>query len=149
MTITLKQKKINEQKASLFIEFYKGSYRTEEGKLKHNRELEYLKLYVWLEPKTPTQRQDNKDALAEAENILAIKKAENLTRKFGLANPHKGKVRLLDYFETIKEKRSGYLANYGVWQSTKRYISEFFHPSLTFNELTVELSIRDKITFTN
>jgi len=139
MTITLKQKKISEEKLSLFIEYYKGSFRDENGKLKHNRQLEYLKLYVWSNPKNQTEKLQNKETLSEADGILAIKKAENLTRKFGMVNPHKGKIRFLDYFESLKEKRSGYLSNYGVWASTKRYVEQFFHPSLTFNELSVDI----------
>jgi len=139
MRILLKEKKISNEKASLYIEYYKGYTKNEEGKIKHNRQMETLKLYVWLNPTTAGQKLENKEARRLAEDIYSIRKSEELTGKFGIVNPHKGKVRVIDYFNSLKEKRSGYLSNYGVWVTTKRYIDQYFHKSLTFSELTPEL----------
>lgn len=33
-------------KLSLYIEYYKGSFKDSNGKLKHNREFEYLNFYL-------------------------------------------------------------------------------------------------------
>ncbi len=139
MEVKLRKKKLKSGKISLYLEYYKGSYLDENGKRKHNRQFEYLKIYLHPAPKTSDERADNKEAIDLAEDILSIRKADVLTGRYGFVNKEKGKITLYDYFESLKEKRSSYLSSYGTWISTKRYIEEFFHPSLTLNEITPEI----------
>jgi len=139
MKVTLKQKKLASGKMSLYIEYYKGSYKDENGKEKHNREFEYLNQYLIADPTTKKEKDENQQTLQLAEDILALRKADILTGKYGFINPNKGNYRLYDYFDTLKENRSSYLSNYGTWVSTRRYIEEFFHISITFNEITPEI----------
>ena len=42
MKITLKKKKINNDKLSLYIEYYKGSQLDKDGKRSHFRDFEYF-----------------------------------------------------------------------------------------------------------
>jgi len=53
MKISLKKKKLKTGKHSLFIEYYKGTIIDKNGKTKHNREFEYLKKYLIIDPKIP------------------------------------------------------------------------------------------------
>ncbi|WP_313384476.1 site-specific integrase [Chishuiella sp.] len=141
MKISLKQKKLNSGKISLYIEYYKGSKKDENGKEIHNREFEYLSKqigYLILDPKNASEKKENKEKIELAENIVAIRKTEFLQGKFGIVDRDKSKIKLFDYFETLKENRSSYLSNYATWKSVKRYLDQYFHPSITLAELTVE-----------
>ena len=139
MKISLRKKKLKSGKLSLYIEYYKGSLKDKDGKEKHNRQFDYLNLYLLEDPKTADEKRSNKETLELAENILALKKSDFLTGKFNLVDKQKGKVRLYDYFEIMKEKRSSYISNYGTWVSVKRYLDLFFHPTITLNEITPKL----------
>ncbi|WP_322969768.1 site-specific integrase [Faecalibacter sp. LW9] len=141
MKISLKQKKLNSGKISLYLEYYKGSYKDENGKEIHNREFEYLSKeigYLIIDPIKADEKKKNKQILELAENILAIRKSELLQGKFGIVDRDKSKISLNDYFDTLKEHRSSYLSNYGTWKSVKRYIDQYFHSSTTLSELTVD-----------
>lgn len=76
MNITLKQKNLADGRISLFIEYYKGSSTNAQGRRVHLRNFEYLKLYLNPDPKSAKEKKENKETMALAESILAIKKAE-------------------------------------------------------------------------
>ena len=48
---------------SLFLEYYLGYTKDENGKIKKRRKLETLKLYLSASPKTPVERMQNKQTL--------------------------------------------------------------------------------------
>lgn len=50
--ITLKQKLLADGRVSLYLEFYKGSTTDNNGKRTHLRDFEYLKMYLFGNPKT-------------------------------------------------------------------------------------------------
>jgi len=86
MKITLKEKKLKSGMISLYIEYYKGTSVNAEGKRTHLRDFEYLKLYQHENPKTASEKKNNKENLELAESILAVRKADFVQGKFGLKN---------------------------------------------------------------
>ena len=56
MKITLKQKKLKDGRISLYLEYYKGSSTNVDGKRIHLREFEYLKMYLFSEPKDKVEK---------------------------------------------------------------------------------------------
>ena len=54
--ITLKKKKIANDKYSLYLEYHKGSQLDKDGKRIHIRNFEYLKLYLHQNPKSATKK---------------------------------------------------------------------------------------------
>ena len=85
MKISLKQKKLNSGKISLYLEYYNGSKIDDNGKEIHNREFEYLGKeigYLIKDPIKADEKKNNKEILELAENILAIRKSEFLQGKF-------------------------------------------------------------------
>lgn len=139
MKISLRKKKLKSGKQSLYIEYYKESVKDKDGKVKHNREFEYLGLYLIDNPNTPKEETANIETLELAEKILAHKKTELLTGNFNLNDTKKDGLRLYDYFETMKEQRAISISNHATWNSVKRYIEAFFHPSITLKEITPKL----------
>jgi len=63
MKITLRNKKLKNDKSSLYIEFYKGSQKNKKGILRHDRTFEYLRLYLFEKPKNAEEKRKNKEAL--------------------------------------------------------------------------------------
>lgn len=85
----LRQSELSDGRASLYLEYYIGRTETpvldENGeqvlytegamagkpkfKIKHSRKKENLNLYIWLHPRTPQERLQNRNTLALAEKI--------------------------------------------------------------------------------
>ena len=91
MKITLKKKKLKNDKYSLYLEYYKGSQLDKDGKRIHIRDFEYLKLYLHQIPLTAAEKKENKETELLAEQILSIRKAEFFQGKFDIKNTSKSK----------------------------------------------------------
>ncbi|WP_417886696.1 tyrosine-type recombinase/integrase [Zunongwangia sp.] len=135
MKISLKKRKLKSGKISLSIEYYKGSETTPEGKRRHIRENENLKLFLHGEPKNATERKDNKETLALAKKILAIREAEFYQGRFDLKNTAKSKRRFLDFFNEKAEEKSDSIKNYGTWTATLVHLKRHIKPNTTFDEV--------------
>jgi hypothetical protein len=59
---------------------------------KHLRTQEYLKIYLHQNPKTTKEKNENKENLKLAENILAIRKTDYIQGKFEMKNTTKTKT---------------------------------------------------------
>lgn len=67
-------KLLSDGRASLFLDFYFGftmvySERLDKMVPKKQKRREFLNLYIWQKPRTPQQRQENKDNIAVADTI--------------------------------------------------------------------------------
>ncbi|MDD6584872.1 MAG: site-specific integrase, partial [Bacteroidales bacterium] len=67
-------KVLSDGKESLFLDYYFGytkmeSKRTGKEIVRVDRKREFLKLYLWQAPRTPTERQQNKETLELAKKI--------------------------------------------------------------------------------
>ena len=69
MKISLKRKKINEEKYSLYIQ-YSQPKDTSEGKRIYDRKSEYLKKYIWINPDTVEKENHNIEVLAFSNDLL-------------------------------------------------------------------------------
>lgn len=135
MLITLKQKKLKDGRISLYLEYYKGSNIGVDGKRIHIRDFEYLKMYLLQDPKTPSEKKDNKESLKLAEDILAIRKAEYVQGKFDIKNTAKSKRRFLEYFSEKTEEKINSVNNYGNWTSTLVHLKKVVPRNLLFEEI--------------
>lgn len=118
MKITLKKKKLKNDKLSLYLEYYKGSQLDKEGKRIHIRDFEYLKLYLNQNPKTAAEKKENKEAEITAEKIFSIRKAEFFQGKYDIKNTSKSKRCFLDFFIEKAEEKINSPKNYGNWTAT-------------------------------
>src|SRR5690606_2741498 len=125
MKIKLKKKKLKTGKYSLYIEYYKGFIQDDKGKIEHNREFEYLKEYLIIEPKTAKERQENADVLLRAEQVLSIRKAEYAQGKYGIKDRSKDKLLFLTYYDKIKEERFESKGNYDNWDAAQNHIEDY------------------------
>lgn len=119
----LVQTVLKDGRASLALEYYLG--RTEipvlddEGnhviytdgamagkpkyKIKHNRKRENLNLYIWIHPRSPQERTQNRNTLALAEKIRFEREQEFLEDREGYRLKKDKEVDLLRYFRKHRE----------------------------------------------
>jgi len=136
MKVHLRQRKQTKSGSiSLFLEIYKGTTTTPEGKVKNLRDYEYLNLYLIDKPKTPLDRQSNKDTLQLAKSIKAKRELEIKNGLYGFANEFKQNTNFIDYFTEQTEKSKQSVGNYGIWDSTLKHIVKFAGTKISFKEI--------------
>ena len=102
----LQQSTLSDGRISLYLEYYLGRSQwideeTGKTKVKHDRKKESLNLYLIATPRTPIERQTNKETLELAKEIRAEREQELKADRTGkrLKSSIK-KVNFLDYFQT-------------------------------------------------
>lgn len=138
MKISLKKKKLKTRKYSLFIEYYKGTIIDKNGKTKHDREFEYLKQYLFIEPKNKTEKSENKQTLELAEKILSIRQAEYYQGKYKIQHNSKERYNFLEYYKEKKEERYQSETNYDNWEAAQKHIENFCSSSITFSDIDID-----------
>ncbi len=151
MKITLKEKILNTGKISLYLEYYKGSTVDANGKRQHLRTQEYLKIYLHQNPKTTKEKNENKENLKLAENILAIRKTDYIQGKFEMKSTTKAKRTFLNFFSEMVDDREINFShdNYGNWKSTFVHLKKIVPPNLTFDDIDENFVKKVKDYFDN
>lgn len=96
-------------KESLFLDHYFGytkavSKRTGKEVVRVDRKREYLKLYLWQAPRTPLERQQNKDTLELAKKIRFERGQQMLESVEGYRLKKDRDINFLDYFQSYIDK---------------------------------------------
>ena len=139
MKINLRKKKLTTGKYSLYIDYYKGKITDENGKTKNNREFEYLKEYLYISPKTPSEKKENEETLLRAEQILSIRRAEYAQGKYGIKDRSKDKLLFLTYYDKLKEERYESKGNYDNWDAAQNHLEEYCKKKkVTFEDIDEE-----------
>lgn len=106
MKISLKEK-LNKNSISLYIEYYKGFTKNKAGKIKHNREFEFLGIQLILNPKNQEERKYNKDLREKAELIFKKKQLDSMNDNLGIINTSKYNKNFLEFcFECFEKKEA-------------------------------------------
>ena len=97
-------KVLSDGKESLFLDYYFGytkdvSQKTGKEVVKVDRKREYLKLYLWQAPRTPIERQQNKETLELAKKIRFERGQELLESVEGYRLKKDRDINFLDYFQ--------------------------------------------------
>ena len=130
-----KRKQTQTGNISLYLEIYKGTTTTQEGKVKNQRDYEYLNLYLIDKPKNPIDKHNNKETLHLAESIKAKRELEIKNGLYGFASEFKQNANFIDYFKDQMEKRKQSLGNYGNWSSTLKHLTKFAGKKVSFREI--------------
>ncbi len=137
VSVSLRQKLISKGRNSLYLDFYPPIPHPETGKPTRR---EFLKLYLIEKPKTPFDRQKNKEIFELAQQIQH-KRTTSLNKPEIYSEYEKEKLRykelgeqdFIDYFKSIAEKRTG--SNYSSWISAINYFETFTGGSLKFADV--------------
>lgn len=92
-------------KESIFLDYYLGYrmiYDEKQDKevAKKDRKREYIKLYLWQAPRTPLERQQNKETLELAKKIRFEREQEMKAGKLGYRLEKKENINFLTYFQS-------------------------------------------------
>lgn len=99
----LKEKPLSDGQISLYLEYYLGytkEYDAEKDRetIKANRKKEFLNLYVWQAPRTPLERQQNKETYELARKIRFEREQELKEGKLG----YRLKAKSINFFDFIQ-----------------------------------------------
>jgi integrase len=123
------------KRISLYLDYYKGSRKSAEGKVLPIREYETLGIFLHTKPSTPLQKQENKQNLELAKNIKSKREIEIKNNEFGFLNNDKSNSDFLLYFNKLTEARLSSLGNYGNWDSTLNHLSKYTNNRVLFKEI--------------
>jgi integrase len=109
--------KVKKKMSSLYL-----TYRAPRQKERY----EWLRLYLYENPKTNLEKEHNKETMALAEAIRAKRMLDFQTTGSGFVSNEGGKIGFLDYFHHLAEKKaSGSNGNGGNWKSTYEHLKEY------------------------
>ena len=135
--VTLRQKKISGGRLSLYLDYYPPIPHPETGEPTRRK---FLGIYVQEKPKSPIDKQDNKESLRIAEEICAkeknaLNKSEIYTEfeKERLEQIEKGKQDFVQYFDKLANKRKS--SNHDNWVSAGNYLRQFTGGIVQFKDL--------------
>jgi integrase/recombinase XerD len=140
ITVHLRQRKqSNNGKISLYLEYYKGTTKTSDGKVRAVRDYEYLDLFLIDKPKTSADKEHNKKIYELAHSIKNKRELEIKNGLYGFTADFNVKALFLEYFSTVTENRKQSQGNAGNWKSALKHLTDFinkdYHQGLTFAEI--------------
>ena len=140
ISVHLRQRKqTSKGRVSLYLEFYKGTTTSPEGKVRPVRDYEYLSLYLIDKPKTALEKDQNKQTLNLAKSVKAKRELEIKNGVYGFAPDFKANTQLLEYFKAETEKRGQSDGNFGNWRSTLKhladYVEQHYQLSIPFRQI--------------
>jgi len=161
--VTLREKKINDGKKSLYLDFYppiplKASdyKKNKKGELVTTTRREFLGSYIFEKPKNQLEKNENEQKLRIA-GAIRSKRENNLNKPEIYSEDEKEKLRLrelgeinfVEYFEKLMNKRTG--SNYGNWSSAYNYLKTFTKGNLKFSEIDIIMleEFKDYLLTTN
>lgn len=140
MKIFLRQRKQTKKGTiSLYLEIYKGTTKTPDGKAKPIRDYEYLNLYLIDKPSNPIDKQQNKENLKLAESIKAKRELEKKNGTYGFTNEFKKQTNFIEYFKNLVSKKET-KGNLGNWYSTQIHLENYAGSNVTFKDIDLQFA---------
>lgn len=131
MKIYLRKKVNANGKTSLFLEYYSGYSKDSKGRIKHKRKYQFLDIQIHTEPKNQKQRNENKELLEVANNILKKKQIEGLNSDFEITPDDKLKMNFIEYFQNSIDKRNYKDSTLKAFEITLKHLIDYCNPDTT------------------
>lgn len=140
ISVHLRQRKqTSKGRVSLYLEYYKGTVKSSEGRVRSLRDYEYLNLYLFDKPKNSLEKDQNKQTLNLAKSIKAKRELEIKNGAYGFSPDFKSDTPLLEYFRAEMDKRSKSDGNAGNWRSALKHLTAYvlrgYHPGISFKQI--------------
>ena len=135
--VTLREKPISKNRHSLYLDFYPPIIDPTTGKPTRR---EFLGFYLIDKPKSPIDKDHNKETLAVAESIR--QKRQNILDKPEIYTGYEqeqlrlkeqGEQNFVEYFKKLVDKRKA--SNHDNWVSAYKYLDTFTKGTLRVNDL--------------
>lgn len=130
-------KVLSDGKESLFLDYYFGytkeiNERTGKEVVRVDRKREYLKLYLWQAPRTPIERQQNKETLELAKKIRFERGQDLLESVEGYRLKKDRDINFLDYFQSYIDKYTK--KDYRMIVIALKRFRDFLHDTPEYNK---------------
>ncbi|MCZ4245838.1 site-specific integrase [Pedobacter punctiformis] len=131
-TVKLREKKLNDGRLSLYLDFYPPVYIPETGK---ETRREFLKIYLFEKPTNAIQKEHNHVCKTKAESIRAERSLQFINKSFDFTDRLSSKMDFLAYFEQKVKKRNSSKGNSDNWLGSFKYLKLFTGGRCTFGEV--------------
>ena len=133
-----KRKNSKGDKFNLSIEIYKGYTKNIDGSIKANRTTKKLDYYLFIDPKTPTQKTHNKEVEKLVDILRAEMEKDLINNKYGFKSQNKGKVNFIEYFRKLMNERLSSKGNYGNWDSVLKHLIKYSGENTSLENVDLE-----------
>jgi len=129
--VTLRTKPITKGRSTYYLDHYPPLINPKTGK---SQRREYLKLYVFDNPKTDADRLHNRETKKLLEHIRATRQIDVQNQEFGFLSDEQKNANFIDFYRSFAVKKSG--SNSDNWYMSLRYLISFSSHNLRFSDLT-------------
>lgn len=135
MRITIRERGLQDNRNSLYLDFYPSIYNPQTGK---NTRREFLRLYVYKKPRNEEERHHNKETRLLAQKIRAKRQLQIQEENYGFFKKKNTQKNLLPLLEKAaydyKKKGEG---SPNCWLSVYTHLCNFTNDTLVQNDITV------------
>lgn len=134
INITVRQKKLANNKLSLYLDYYPPITSAKTGK---ETRREFLNLKIYEDPRSPEEKAHNKEIIDLAEIIRSKRIVQFRDKEFGFKENVNISVNLITFYETIVDEKLNNTSksNYSAWKSSLKYLKEFIGSKLKTHQL--------------
>lgn len=136
--VELRQRKRLNGKSVLYLDYYPA---IPHPKTRKPQRQEYLKLFIWDNPKGSAQKEYNKEILTLATSILSNRinevnksKIYSHFEQIQLKQLERDDMDFIEYFKKLTRKKEE--SNSKTWNSVLKYLVEYFPNGLRFGDIT-------------
>jgi site-specific recombinase XerD len=104
LKVRLRGKRLSNGNISLYLDYYQGYTKNVDEKIKTRRKVEYLKIYISDNPKSPEERKKNEENLSLAQQIRNNRESDLQFNAEGLIAPFRKKTNFFDYCYSFEER---------------------------------------------
>lgn len=135
--VTLREKVLNTGKISLYLDYYPPIINPKNGT---ETRREFLKLYLFSNPKTAEEKKHNKENLDLAEIIKSKRNVQLKNKEFGFKDNVVLNVNFITLYKTIVDDyfNSGSESNYNSWKASLNHLENFSGGTILSNNLTID-----------
>src|SRR5436190_20484558 len=115
--VTLRHKKLAGGKLSLYLDYYPPIIDPKTGKESRR---EFLKLFIYENPKLPEEKKHNTETTNLAELIKAKRLVELRNKEFGFKDNVNLNINFITFYKTVVDDYydKGSYSNYGAWKAS-------------------------------
>ncbi len=135
--VTLREKVLSTGKISLYLDYYPPIINPKNGT---ETRREFLKLYLFSNPKTAEEKKHNKENLDLAEIIKSKRNVQLKNKEFGFKDNVVLNVNFITLYKSVVDEyfNSGSKSNYNSWKASLNHLENFSGGTILSNNLTLD-----------
>lgn len=132
--VTLRTKPLSKGRLSLYLDYYPPIIDSKTGK---ETRREFLKIFIYQNPKTPEQKKHNNESNEIAEIVKGKRQLQLRNREFGLKENINLNINIVTYYKSIVEEyyNKGSNSNYQAWKASFNHFTLFFGDKIMSHQL--------------